>query len=250
MSETSPSSRQLILGFPTRPEFKFSNYVVSDGSRFAFESARQVASGSPLPYSTLYLYGDHNLGKTHLLMAIGNHVSEAQPEKKLAFISGREFVEKTGEDDSLEFTPTLHRLLEADYLLMDNVDLISGSQAAQEKLYHIYNTLKEKNNLAVFTGRNPPETLAATESYLKSRFLWGMTAKIQPIDDATTEKILLKLANDAGLSIPEKSIKFLLARIPRNFTSIKSTVEKINQESFVQKKKVTIPLVKAALSRP
>lgn len=250
MSETSPFSRQLILGFPTRPEFKFSNYVISEGSRFAHESAWQVASGSPPPYSALYLYGDRGMGKTHLLMAIGNHVSETQPEKKLAFLNGREFVQKTGEDDSIEFTPTLHRLLKADYFLLDNVDLISGNQAAQEKLYHIYNTSREKNNITVFAGRCGPETLAATEPYLKSRFLWGVTAKIKPIDDAAMEKIIIKLGNDSGLSVPEKTIKFLLTQIPRNFTSIKSTVEKINRESFVQKKKASIPLVKEALNRP
>ena len=183
-------------------------------------------------------------------MAIGNHVSETHPGKKVVFLNGQEFVQKTGEENSVEFTPTLHRLLEADYFLLDNVDLISGNEAAQEKLYHIYNTLQEKNNLAVFTGRYSPEKLAATEPYLKSRFLWGMTAEIKPIDDATTAKIITKLGKDVGLSIPEKIINYLLTHVPRDFASIKSTVEKINQESFAQKRKVSIPLAKEALNRP
>lgn len=250
MSETSPFSRQLILDFPSRPEFKFSNFVVSEGSLFAYEAARQIASDALLAYNTLYLYGDYNLGKTHLLMAIGNHVAETQPDKKVSFLNGQEFVRKIGEENSEEITQTLRRLLETDYFLLDDADLLSGEPIAQEKLYHIYNTLNENNKKAIFAGRHSPEKLAATEPYLKSRFLWGMTAEIKPIDDATTAKIITKLGNDVGLNIPEKTINYLLTHIPRDFTSIKNSVEKINQESFLRKRKVSIPLAKEALNRP
>ncbi len=250
MSETSPLSRQLILDFPSRPEFKFSNFVESEGSQLALQVARQISSPPDLPYHTLYLYGDRNLGKTHLLMAIGNSVSENFPDKKIIFINGKEFVRKFAQENTQEIATTLSRLLEADYFLFDDVDLISGKPSVQEKLYHIYNTLHEKNKKSIFTGRNRPEQLAAMESYLKSRFQWGMTAEIKPIDDGTTARIIAKLGKDVGLSIPQKIINYLLTHIPRDFTSIQTAVDKINQESFARKSKVTLPLAKAALNLP
>ena len=85
------------------------------------------------------------------------------------------------------------------------------------------------------------------ESYLTSRFQWGMVAEIKPIDDATTAKIILKLAKDINLTMPEPIVQFLMSRIPRDFISIQYTVTTINQESFLKKKKVTLPLVKTAL---
>lgn len=247
MSETSPLSRQLILDFPSCPEFKFSNFVKSEGSEFAWQAAREIASSPNLSYNTLYLYGGQNLGKTHLLMAIGNAVSENFPDKKIIFINGQEFVRKFAQEDAQEVTKTLNRMLDTDYFLLDDVDLISAKPAAQEKLYHIYNTLLEKNKKSIITGRYRPEQLSAMEPYLKSRFQWGMTAEIKPIDDATTAQIIAKLGKDIGLSIPQKIIHFLLTHIPRDFTSIKTSVDKINQESFALKRKVTLPLVKAAL---
>ncbi len=250
MSEASPLSRQLILDFPSRPEFKFSNFVESEGSQFALQAARQISSSTDLPYNTLYLYGDRNLGKTHLLMAIGNSVSENFHDKKIIFINGKEFVQKFAQENTQEIATTLSRFLEADYFLFDDVDLISGTPSAQEKLYHVYNTLHEKNKKSIFTGRNQPEQLGAMEPYLKSRFQWGMTAKIKPIDDETTAKIIAKLGKDVGLSIPQKIIDYLLTHIPRDFTSIQTAVEKINQESFSQKNKVTLPLAKSALNLP
>jgi len=250
MSETSPLSRQFILDFPSRPEYMFSNFVRSKGSQFAWDAARQISTSTDLSYNTLYLYGGRNLGKTHLLMAIGNSVSKNFPDKNITFINGREFVEKFTEENAQENTNTLNQLLETDYFLFDDVDLISGKPAAQEKLYHIYNILLEKNKKSIFTGQCRPEQLDSIEPYLKSRFQWGMTAEIQTIDDETTAKIIAKLGNDIGLSIPQKIINYLLTHISRDFASIKTAVDKINQESFAQKRKVTLPLAKTALNLP
>jgi chromosomal replication initiator protein len=241
-------SRQLILDFPSRPDFKFSNFVKSKGSEFARQAALQIASSRDLSYNSLYLYGDRNLGKTHLLMAIGNAVSENFPDKKIIFINGQEFVGKFSEENADDISKVLKPLLTTDYFLMDDVDLISGNPSAQEKLYHVYNTLLEKNKKSIFTGRNRPDQLGSMESYLKSRFQWGMTAEIKPIDDGTTAKIIAKLAKDVGLSIPQKIIDYLLTHIPRDYLSIKTAVDKINQESFARKRKVTLSLAKTALN--
>jgi len=184
------------------------------------------------------------------LMAIGNSVSDNFPDKKIIFINGQEFARKFAEENTQENTKNLNRLLESDYFLLDDVDLISGKPSAQEKLYHVYNTLREKNKKSIFTGRNRPEQLAAMEPYLKSRFQWGMTAEIKPIDDETTARIIAKLGKDVGLNIPQKIINYLLTHISRDFTSIQTAVDKINQESFARKSKVTLPLAKAALNLP
>ena len=73
------------------------------------------------------------------------------------------------------------------------------------------------------------------------------TAVDMSIDDNTTAKIIQKLAQDINLILPENIIHFLLSRIPRDFFSIKDAVLALNQESYLQKKKVTLSLVKKAL---
>jgi chromosomal replication initiator protein len=237
--------QQLLLNLPSHPEYNFSNFVVSDGSRFAFETAREFCSKDPLPYQALYLFGQKNLGKTHLLLSIGNHAAEIGLHA--VCIQGHEFVNKIGNDPSPEVLETLEQLLNVDFFLMDNVESLAHSPKAQEKLYHIYNQIIEKGGKLAFTSSLPPDQNSAMESYLTSRFQWGMVTEIKPIDDSTTAKIILKLAKDINLILPEPIIKFLLSRIPRDFFSIQNAVSTINRESFVQKKKVTLPLVKMAL---
>jgi chromosomal replication initiation ATPase DnaA len=76
MAEHKSSSQQYIIQFPARPEYRFSNFIVSKGSRFALSCAKELCSGDAVPYQSLYLSGASGLGKTHLLMSIGNHLAE------------------------------------------------------------------------------------------------------------------------------------------------------------------------------
>ena len=239
-------SKQLLLNFPKHPEFNFSNFVISQGSRFAFDSAKNFCTPSQVSYHSLFIFGQENIGKTHLLISIGNLVSERGG--RAIYVKGSDFSEKINEATSTKDQHT--ELMDVDYFLLDDVEEMASSLAAQEKLYHIYNTIIERGGKVAFTSCFSPEKFENTESYLTSRFKWGMLAEIKPIDDGTTSKIIQKLAKDINLTLPENIINFLMLRIPRDFISIKEAVSTINQESYIQKKKVTLPLVKTALKIP
>ena len=243
---TDKPGQQIPLKFPTHPEYSFTNFVVSEGSRIAYEAAKEFCTNNPLPYQALYLFGHKNLGKTHLLMSIGNKAAETG--LRAVCIQGPDFVDKMGHELSPKIQQTLEQLMNVNLFLMDNVESLAPSPKAQERLYHIYNQMMEKGGKLAFTSGFPPDRNSAMESYLTSRFQWGMVAEIKPIEDSTTSKIILKLAKDVNLTIPETIIHFLLARIPRDFISIQNAVSTINQESYIQKKKVTLPLVKTALN--
>ena len=235
--------KQLLLNFPAHPEFNFSNFVISQGSRFAFEAAKNFCAQSETLFHSLFLFGPENLGKTHLLLSIGNLVVERGA--RAIYIKGGDFKKKIGEGKSLQEQQT--QLLNVDYFLLDDVEEMASSTVAQEKLYNIYNTIIDNGGKVAFTSSSSPERIKNAENYLTSRFQWGMLAEIKSIDDETTSKIIQKLANDISLTLPKSIINYLLTRIPRDFISIQNAISTINQESYIQKKKVTLPLVKDAL---
>lgn len=241
--------RQLILDFPSRPEYSFDNFVVSEGSRFAVDAAKKICAGASPPYHSLYLHGGEHLGKTHLLIAIGNQAAQAFPDRQILYVPCEEFVRQMEQGEEAA-SLNARRMAGADCFLLDDVDRIAGKRTAQEKLYFIYNTLIEKGKVIVFTGRQAPDHLAGAESYLTSRLRWGMTAAIHPIDDATTAQIIHKLGQDVGLEIPDKITDYLLTRVPRDFLSIKDCVTRIDRESYLKKQKVSLKLTKAALGLP
>ena len=52
MSEKERLARQVILDFPSRPEYSFSNFVVSEGSKVAFDAARQFCNETPALFNS------------------------------------------------------------------------------------------------------------------------------------------------------------------------------------------------------
>ena len=246
MSEKEQLARQFILDFPSRPEYSFSNFVVSEGSKVAFDAAREFCSEASALFNILYLFGGKNLGKTHLLISIGNQ--SASMGKKALYVHGLDFVRKTDVNANGSSAEFISILSNTDLFLLDAVDHIANQPSSQKKLYLVINALNEKGKKIAFAGNYNPSNMANTESYLTSRFQGGMSAELKSIDDHTTAKIIKKLAKDIGLIIPDKVVDYLLIRIPRDFMSIQHTVTKINHESYIQKKKVTISLVKATLN--
>lgn len=236
--------QQLVLNFPAHPEYTFANFIVSKGSQFACNAAKNICSDDS--YSTLYISGGKGLGKTHLLISIGNHVAEQG--KQALYVHCRDFVRKIKENDETTVNQMVKKLAAVDYFLMDDVDEIVASPVAQEKLYFIYNTLMEHKNKIIFTGTLNPNQLSSAESFLTSRFRWGMTAELKPLDSVSLVEVMKKLSCDEGLVIPDKIMTYLLNRIPRDFQSLKNAVARINRESYKQKKKVSIPLVKSVLN--
>ena len=248
MSDKEPLTRQFILDFPARPEYSFSNFVVSEGSKIAFDAARQFCNDPATLFKTLYLFGGKNLGKTHLLISIGNQY--ASMGKKALYVHSLDFIQKTDENANGSSGEFISILSNTDLFLLDAVYYIANQSASQEKLYLIFSSLIEKEKKIAFAGNSNPANLESTESYLTSRFQWGMSTELKSIDDNTTAKIIVKLAKDIGLIIPDRVVDYLLIRIPRDFISIKHAITKVNRESYILKKKVTVSMVKATLNLP
>ena len=75
------------------PEYTFSNLVVGDSNEFAH--AISVAISKSLGerhYNPFFLYGGPGLGKTHLVHAIGNHVSSYMLNVRIRYVHAERYL--------------------------------------------------------------------------------------------------------------------------------------------------------------
>ena len=82
-------------GSSTMPEmdgYTFDNFIVGKSNQFAHAAALAVAKEPGKNYNPLMIYGNSGLGKTHLLLAIGQYIEENSPKKPdIKYLKGDEF---------------------------------------------------------------------------------------------------------------------------------------------------------------
>ncbi|QPJ62697.1 MAG: ATP-binding protein [Candidatus Nitronauta litoralis] len=240
-----PESSQFLFRFPAQAVYSFESFIETPPSSFALSAARDLIDNPEAPFQSLFIFGRRGAGKTHLLMAMGNEASNNGQDT--LYISCKEWVEKLNSaapEQGLEWASEVSR---HQLLLMDDVDTLAGAPQAQEILYQVYNTIRENGDRLVLTSQVAPGQFQETESYLTSRFQWGLTAEIGPLDEKSQASVLAKLGRDRGLELTERVLHFLVQRLPRDYPSLKNAIEKINIESLRQKKKVSLPLIKSVL---
>ena len=142
-------------------------------------------------YNPLFIYGDSGLGKTHLLHAIGNYVTENYPRRKVLYVTTETFMNDFV--DSLRTSTTLafkRRYRDCDVLLIDDVQFMERKEGLQEEFFHTYNDLKGASKQIVLTSDRPPKSIETLEDRLRSRFLSGLITEIDPPDLETRLAIL------------------------------------------------------------
>jgi chromosomal replication initiator protein len=95
-----PSRAPVVLErIPGRPEsggfnskYTFDSFVIGSSIRFAHAAALAVAEAPAQAYNPLFIYGGTGLGKTHLLQAVAQYVSEHSSDLTVRFVTSEKFM--------------------------------------------------------------------------------------------------------------------------------------------------------------
>ena len=210
------------------PQFTFDNFVVGPSNRFAHSAAIAVSMTPGQVYNPLFIYGPPGVGKTHLLYAIANGIRKENPDANIVYIKGDQFTNelidaiKTGKN--IEFRS---KYREADLFLVDDIQFIAGKEATQEEFFHTFNKLYEDHRQIVLTSDRKPDDMLTLEERLRSRFLWGLIADINPPDYETRMAIIQNKAKQLGLTLSDDVCNYIAINITSNVRQIEGTVKKI-----------------------
>ena len=210
------------------PQFTFDNFVVGPSNRFAHSAAIAVSKTPGQVYNPLFIYGPPGVGKTHLLYAIANGIRKQNPSANIVYIKGDQFTNELiaaiQSGKNIEFRS---KYREADLFLVDNIQFIAGKESTQEEFFHTFNKLYEEHKQIVLTSDRKPDDMLTLEDRLRSRFLWGLTADINPPDYETRVAILKNKAQQLGLSLDDDVCNYIAINITNNVRQIEGTVKKI-----------------------
>jgi chromosomal replication initiator protein len=217
---------QGFIGLSER--YIFANFVVGKGNELAYAASVRVAKEPGVKYNPLFLYGGVGLGKTHLMVAVGNELLLNNPSLKILYITGEQFTNdyvsslQSGSVDKFK-----NKYRTPDLLLVDDIQFIGGKEQTQEQFFHVFNVLRDTHKQIVLTSDRPPKAIPALEERLISRFEWGMIADIASPDLETRIAILQSKSQERGLEIPEDALRFLATNVQSNVRELEGALNKL-----------------------
>jgi chromosomal replication initiator protein len=230
------------------PKNTFESFVVGTNNNFSFAAAKAVAEAPGKSYNPLFLYGGVGLGKTHLLHAIGQHVTGAKKSARVAYVSSEKFTnEYIDAIQNNKLVAFRKKYRQTDVLLIDDIQFLAGKERIQEEFFHTFNALHESHKQIVLTCDRPASEIQGLENRLVSRFEWGLVTDLQPPDIEMRLAILKKKAQIMNAVLPDDVIDFLATRIRTNIRRLEGALIRVAAYASLSGKKLTIEVVENLL---
>ena len=221
--------------------YTFDNFVVGESNKLAFHAAQQVAQkpGSAegyLNFNPLFLYGGVGLGKTHLLHAIGNYITEHLPSMSVLYVPAEkltteyfEALSNSGSSDKKAFTFQVFRekYREIDVLMVDDVQFLKNKIGLQEMFFHIFNDLYQNGKQIILTSDRPPKEIGTLEDRLRSRFEGGLLADIGTPNIEMRIAIIRKKMILEKIAVNDDVVYYLAEQFDTNIRELEGALSKV-----------------------
>ncbi len=242
------NSKPVLREDGLNPLFTFSSFVVGSCNQFAHAASLAVANLPAKNYNPLFIYGGVGLGKTHLINAIGNHVSQGDTSSKICYISSEKFTNEL--INCLRFekmTDFRNKYRNKDVLLIDDIQFLGGKERTQEEFFHTFNALYDSHKQIVITSDKLPQDIPGLEERLRSRISWGLIADIQAPDIETKVAILCKKAENYNISLSNEVGLFLASELGSNIRELEGALNRLRFYASLTGNEINIAVAKETL---
>jgi chromosomal replication initiator protein len=233
--------------FPDR--YTFDAFVPGSSNKFAHAASMAVAEAPPSRvYNPLFVYGGVGLGKTHLLFAIGQHMTRLNPRVRVRYVTSEsfmtEFIRAVRERRGYLFQ---RQYRDIDVLLLDDVQFLARAEETQTEFFHTFNHLHQHERQIVIASDRPPQELGGIEERLRSRFRSGLVVDIQPPDLETRVAILQLKAIRDRLVVPEDVQLYIATRFDSNIRELEGALLRVAAFASLSHQPVDLALTERAL---
>jgi chromosomal replication initiator protein len=247
--EPAPAKAEPAIGSPMNPLFTFDNYVEGKSNQIARAASLHVAEAPGTSgYNPLFLYGGTGLGKTHLMLAVGNTIKQKNPKARVIYLSSERFVQDmitALRNNAIDQFKTHYR--SADALLIDDIQFFAKKERSQEEFFYTFNSLLEGQRQIILTCDRFPKEVENLDERLQSRLGWGLTVAIEPPELETRVAILIKKAQQNLITLPEDVAFFIAKRIKSNVRDLEGALQRVLAFARFTNQPLSIEMAQEAL---
>lgn len=216
--------------------YTFDNFIVGNTNKFAQAAALEVAESPGTLYNPLFIYGNSGLGKTHLMHAIGNYITE-HSDKKVLYVSSDQFIsdflginkkDEHGKNfDYVAYFKNKYRSI--DVLIVDDIQFFQGAPQTQNEFFNTFTKLYDENKQIIISSDRSPDDLKLLEDRLRTRFCWGLTADIFPPDFDLRVAIIKKkiIGESINKNIPDEVIEYIASNVGNDVRHLEGSITRL-----------------------
>jgi len=222
------------------PYYSFDTFVVGPTNNFAHAAALGIVKTPGNAYNPFFIWGGVGMGKTHLIQAIGNAITEQHPQLKVLYVAAETFTnELVHALQNKSITKFKEKYRTRDVLLVDDIQFIAGKEYSQEEFFHTFNSLYLSGHQIILTSDRKPEEIQPLEDRLISRFMGGLTVDIQPPDFEMRLAILKQKSKERNISVPEETLSFLAETIKSNARELEGALFQLINKAQSNNQEIT-----------
>ena len=232
--ESLTGAVQLPLGVGLRDEATLDNFCFTFSPTPLLPLLEQQSGDDGEPI--IYLSGPPGCGRSHLLQA-ACHLRGAGgalylPLEQLLGMPADEVL-----------AGTEHMGL----VCLDDIDRVAADPAWERALFNLYNRVRETGARLLISANAAPRNLPVRLPDLQSRLSWGVVLQLPEPDDEAKLAILRFRAARRGLQLSGEPARFILARADRSMSSLMAVLDRLDQESLVHQRQLSIPFIKQCM---
>lgn len=223
--------------------YSFENFIVGNSNRLAVATASAVAKNPGKSYNPLFIYGGVGLGKTHLVQAVGNEIRKKNPKTNIVYVSCEKFTNDYINSISSKKTGEFKKnYRNADVLMVDDIQFMSGKEGTQEEFFHTFNALHQKDRQIIITSDRVPKAIPQLTDRLSSRFGWGMVADIQPPNLEMRQAILRSKAIEKNYNMTDDVLDYIASNIESNIRELEGAINRVASTAELNKTEPSLDL--------
>ncbi|MFO0511830.1 MAG: DnaA regulatory inactivator Hda [Gammaproteobacteria bacterium] len=230
--------QQLPLGVRLRERATFDIFVVSTPNLEAVGRVRDAAQRG----GVVWMWGTEGCGRSHLLQAV---CAAAPAEVRAGYLPFAELAAA-----GMPAMAALEGAGALDLLCLDDLDLALGERDFEVALFGVYRALEERRGGIVVAASTPPTARPWALADIGSRFGAAEVFQLRALDEEGQAEALRRRAAARGLDLPEETVRWLLRRFPRDMTQLGRLLDRIDEASLREQRRVTVPFVRTILGDP
>lgn len=231
-------------------EFTFSTFVRGQSNLVAYSACEAVTQNPGNLTNPVFIYGATGLGKTHLLHSVGNEIQRVHPEWRIIYVTSGDFmIEHIA---SIRFNKQevfRNKYRQCDVLLVDDIQFLERKENTQLEFFHTFNELYQRKKQIVITSDKYPKDIPNISERLKSRFVEGLIAEVEPPSFEDRLAIVEAKSRMMGLRLTNDIIHHIAGNVKANVREIQGVLNNLLMNQSMSGKSPTMELAVNLLKR-